>query len=47
MRLHANHPTKLNLENINEARREVHMWLEREELMWKQRYCLAWLNEGD
>ncbi|XP_041020228.1 uncharacterized protein LOC121261886 [Juglans microcarpa x Juglans regia] len=32
---------------ISRDRNEVQLWLEREEIMWRQRSCVQWLKEGD
>lgn len=41
------HPTDFNSSVLNEARKEVQVWLERDEMMLKQCSKVSWLREGD
>ncbi|XP_042983366.1 uncharacterized protein LOC122312779 [Carya illinoinensis] len=41
------HSHDLNPEGLSQARNKVQLWLEREEVMWRQRSRIQWLKEGD
>lgn len=40
-------PNHTSVERLAQARKEVHVWLKRDEKMWKQRSRILWLKEGD
>lgn len=35
------------MDDLHGAQKEVNIWMEREELLWKQRLCAIWKLEGD
>ncbi|KAF5458601.1 hypothetical protein F2P56_022622 [Juglans regia] len=45
--LYERDPDFIPLEELNVARDEVQIWLERNEIMWRQRSKAMWLKEGD
>lgn len=41
------HLEEFNAIGLTTARKEVQVWLEQEEIMWKQRSRILWPKEGD
>lgn len=40
-------PDESTMKEIKRVRQDINDWLEREEIMWRQRSKVLWLNEGD